>query len=276
VGNDVLFALGLTFLAGLGTAIGGLIGLFSKPSNKKFLTACLAFSAGVMLYISFAEVLLHAFEDLEYVFEDGVGIAFATIAFFVGIGLMMIIDKFMHPEDDVADILDSIESPEARKKAEKKKLHRTGVSSAFAIAIHNLPEGVLVFLGAMADPALGIGIAIAIAMHNIPEGIAVSAPIYHATGSRKRGFLVSLASGLTEPLGGLLAWLVLSNLFNEDAMSAVFGITFALVAGIMVYVSVHHLLPTAQRYGKHHTVMKWLFAGMAFIAATIVLIELFI
>jgi ZIP family zinc transporter len=142
-----------------------------------------------------------------------------------------------------------------------------GMFSALAIAIHNFPEGLATFMSAIQDPTLGISIAIAIAIHNIPEGISVSVPIYFATGDRKKAFFYSFLSGLSEPVGALIGYFVLFNFLSE----ALFGIVFAGVAGIMVYISLDELLPTAEKYGKHHIAIGGLIAGMIVMAISLVL-----
>jgi len=269
--NDVLFAFLLTFIAGLATGVGGLVVLFFKVENKKFLSICLSFSAGVMLYIAFAEIFLEAFESLEYAYGDGMGYLILTVSFFAGIALMAIIDKFIPHDESHTESLDTLPEHAPTLHKEKRELKRTGISTTIAVAIHNFPEGLITFLAALYDPAMGIAIAIAIIIHNIPEGIAMAAPIYHATGSKTKAFLVSIGAGLTEPLGALIAWLIFRNIF--DSFDGAFGIVFAAVGGIMVFVAIHQLLPTAQKYGKHHLVMKWLFAGMAVMAFSLVILE---
>ena len=142
-----------------------------------------------------------------------------------------------------------------------------GMFSALAIAIHNFPEGLATFIGAMSDPALGISIAVAIAIHNIPEGIAVSVPIYYATGSRKKAFWLSFLSGLAEPVGAVIGYFILRSVFNDST----FGFIFAGVAGIMIYISLDELLPTAEEYGEHHVAIGGLIAGMAVMAVSLLL-----
>jgi len=144
---------------------------------------------------------------------------------------------------------------------------RMGVFSALAISIHNFPEGMATFIGALHDPRMGVSIAGAIAIHNIPEGIAVSVPIYFATRSHKRAFLYSFASGLAEPIGALVGFFLLSSFFT----AATFGIVFALIAGIMVYISLDELLPTAEEYGEHHLAIGGLVGGMAVMGVSLVL-----
>jgi len=271
--SDTGFAFLLTVIAGSATGVGGLAILFSKETSKKFISVCLSFSAGVMLYISFAEILREAFETLEYEIGNGTGFMVATAAFFAGILITAAIDKIIPHDDDVTGLAEYIpqDSEDAIIQKDKQELKRTGVMAAIAIAIHNLPEGVIVFMAALHDPALGVAIALAIILHNIPEGIATAAPIYYSTGSRLKAFLFSFGTGFVQPVSALVAWALLRNVLND--MGAAFGIAFAVVAGIMVYVAIHQLLPAAQKFGKHHMVMKWLFAGMAVMAASIVALE---
>ena len=289
--NDVLFAFGLTVLAGAATGAGGLVAILSRNRNKKFLAICLSIAAGVMLYISFVEILGEAFEALESVFGyetyvAGYGYEYAghelaylitTAAFFAGIALMALVDKLISHDDKGIDLLELKTEKELKEtftNTERQELKRTGIMSAVAIAVHNFPEGLVTFLAALYNPALGIAVAIAIAIHNIPEGIAVAAPIYYATGSRSKALLTSILSGLTEPLGALLAffaWIFLRNLANDLELAV--GISFAAAGGIMVFVAIHQLLPAAQKYGKHHEVMRWLFAGMGIMALSLIALE---
>ena len=144
---------------------------------------------------------------------------------------------------------------------------RMGVFTALAIAIHNFPEGMATFVSALQSPEIAIPIVAAIAIHNIPEGIAVSVPIYQATGSKKKAFLYSFVSGLAEPVGALIGWLVLLPIMSDT----VFGIIFAAVAGIMVFISVDELLPSAREYGEHHLSIYGLIAGMMVMAVSLLL-----
>ena len=269
--NDITFAFLLSLLAGLTAGLGGLIIFFSKRQNMRFLSICLSFSAGVMIYVSFTEIFMKSLEDLEYIWDDGVAFAITTLTFFGGIVFMAIIDKFIPHDDKVFKLIAKKgENSSSMDSEEAANLNRMGLSTAAAIAIHNFPEGLVVFLAALHDPTLGIVIAIAIAIHNIPEGIAVAQPIYYATGSKTKALLITTASGLTEPIGALVGYFLLAQLFNE----AVLGISFALVGGIMVYIAFHQLLPTAQKYADHHTVLKSMFIGMAVMALSLVLLEL--
>ena len=266
--SDVWFAFLVTLVAGLFTGVGGLIALFAKKDNTNFLAICLSFSAGVMIYISFVEIFDKARESLEYVYGDEIGFLITSLAFFGGILIIALIDKLIPHEDETIQSLTSHEDNSILAKKDTKILKRMGLMSALAIAIHNFPEGLVTFLATLQDPTLGIAIAFAIAIHNIPEGIAVAIPIYYSTGSKKKAIFVSVLSGIAEPLGAIAAYFFLLSFFDES----MFGIVFALVGGIMIYISFNQLLPTAQKYGNHKSVMKGLFAGMFVMALSLIIL----
>jgi len=262
--KTVLFAFGLTVFAGLSTGIGSALAFYTKKTNKKFLSGALGFSAGVMIYVSLVEIFVKARFSLETVYGATKGYWITTIAFFGGIAVIALIDKFVPSGENPHHIR---EVNEMDKTQEESELLRMGLFSALAIAIHNFPEGLATFASAIQDPTLGISIAVAVAIHNIPEGIAVSVPIYFATGDRKKAFLYSFASGLSEPLGAILGYFLLMQFFSE----AMFGIVFAGVAGIMVYISLDELLPTAEKYGHHHIAIYGLIAGMMVMALSLLM-----
>jgi len=259
--NTILLAFGLTMIAGLATGIGSLIAILAKRTNTNFLCASLGFSAGVMLYVSFMELLPIASDELVSHFGDKTGTLGMMLAFFGGMGLIMLID-FLIPESNNPHELHGVEDmakPDIRQKA----LQRAGIIVALSLAIHNFPEGIATFSAAMSnDLSVAIPITIAIAIHNIPEGIAVSVPIYHATGNKRKAFWLSFLSGLAEPLGAVIAYLFLMPFWSP----LVNGLVMAGVAGIMVYISVDELLPTAEKYGKHHISIAGMVAGMIVMA----------
>lgn len=263
--SAIAFAFGLTLLAGLSTGIGSLMALFSRKFNPKFLAGSLGFSAGVMIYVSLVEIFTKAKISLTALYGAKPGYIFTVVAFFTGIAIIALIDKLV-PSYENPHELKNLAHPRAGGDYDRK-LMRMGLFSALAIGIHNFPEGLATFIGALQNPALGVSIATAIAIHNIPEGIAVSVPIYFATKSRQRAFYYSFASGLAEPLGALLGYFLLRAFFTEAA----FGVVFALVAGIMVYISLDELLPTAEEYGEHHIAIGGLVAGMLVMASSLVL-----
>ncbi|MBN2219930.1 MAG: zinc transporter ZupT [Kosmotogaceae bacterium] len=256
-------ALFLTSFAGLSTGIGSILAIFTKKTNTKFLSVSLGFSAGIMIYVSFVEIFVKSGESLQKIMGNGISNWVNVIAFFGGIGVIALID-FLVPSAENPHEMRDVDEMQARNKT----LLRMGVFVALAIAIHNFPEGLATFLAALEEPSLGIPIAFAIAIHNIPEGIAVAVPIYQATGSRKKAFLYSFLSGLAEPAGALIGFSLINILFNELA----FGVVFAGVAGIMVYISLDELLPSAEKYGKHHLSISGLIAGMGLMAISLLLL----
>ncbi len=254
--NEVLFAFSLTLIAGLSTGVGSALAFFTKQTNKKFLSVVLGFSAGVMIYVSLVEIFAEARISLEGIYGAQKGYLYTTIAFFIGVFVIAIIDNEAR---DVSEI--------ENKDNEESELMRMGLFSALAIAIHNFPEGIATFVAALQNPTLGISIAIAIAIHNIPEGIAVSVPVYFATNSKKKAFKLSFISGLSEPAGAILGYLILIPFLN----GAMFGIIFAGVAGIMVYIALDELLPTAHKYGHNHEAIYGLVLGMMVMASSLIL-----
>lgn len=271
--ENVLSAFVLTLFAGLATGIGSLLAFTARPTNKKFLAVALGFSAGVMIYVSMIEIFVKAKESLVAEFGDTRGYLYTTIAFFVGMFLITLIDKFVpdfenpHEAHTVSELDQPAEATTAGKAMSAAKLHRMGLLSALAIGIHNFPEGLATFIAALKDPTLGVSIAVAIAIHNIPEGIAVSIPIYHSTGSRRKAFCYSFLSGISEPIGALVGYFLLLPLFNET----MFGLIFAGVAGIMVFISLDQLLPAAEKFGEHHLCTYGVVIGMIVMAVSLVL-----
>lgn len=261
----VLNAFLLTLFAGLSTGIGSALAFFTKKTNTKFLSISLGFSAGVMIYVSFVEILPKANVSLSAVLGDKQGSWLTAISFFAGIMFIALIDKLI-PSGENPHEVKRIEDME--KKDSKTKLMRMGMFTALAIGIHNFPEGLATFTAALNDPELGLAIAIAIAIHNIPEGIAVSVPIYYATGSRKKAFTLSFLSGLSEPIGALIGYAILMPFMSDTT----FGILFAAVAGIMVFISLDELLPAAREYGEHHLSIYGLIIGMAVMAISLLLL----
>lgn len=251
--KDVLTAVLLTAIAGLSTGIGGLTVFCSRNMNKKFLAFTLGISAGVMIYISFVELFANAGEGLCGIYGEKSGTVINTIAFFCGIGFVALVDR-MIPDGSVG----TGNKPD--------KLLRTGMLTAVALSVHNFPEGMATFVSALQSPNLAIPIVAAIAIHNIPEGIAVAVPIYYGTRNKGKAFLYSLLSGLTEPLGAIVGYIILMP-FMTDTVN---WIVFSVVAGIMVFISVDELLPAAQEYGEHNLSVAGLVTGMIVMAVSLI------
>ena len=251
-------ALVLSLLAGLSTGVGGLLVLLFRTTNKKFLSVALGFSAGIMIYISFMELLPDAKTHLTLGMGASKGGLLSILAFFIGIVLIAAIDKLV-PEHENPHELHNIEELEKCDiNPHAHKLMKTSILTAIAITIHNFPEGMVTFVAAVSGLKLGIAVAIAVAIHNIPEGIAVAIPVYCATGSRRKAFLYSLLSGAAEPLGAVFAFLFLAPYLTDTLL----GLLFAGISGIMVYISFDELLPTARLYGEHHLTIYGLLSGM--------------
>ncbi|WP_027721643.1 zinc transporter ZupT [Maridesulfovibrio zosterae] len=273
--DNAMFALGLTLFAGLSTGIGSALAFFAKKTNTRFLSLSLGFSAGVMIYVSFMEIMVKAKTALQADLGSVAGTWTAVIAFFGGIAVIAVIDKLVpsyenpHEMHRVEEMTEKgiQEENKLESEAGKKKLFRMGTMAALAIGIHNFPEGLATFTAAISDPHLGVAIAVAIAIHNIPEGIAVSVPIYYATGDKKKAFIYSFLSGLAEPVGALVGYVLLMPFMSPT----VFGVIFAGVAGIMVFISLDELLPAAEEYGEHHLSIYGLVAGMGVMAVSLLL-----
>ena len=285
--SRIVLALGLTLFAGLATGIGGLIAFFARRTKTAFLAFSLGFSAGVMIFISFTELLPDAAGLLELAYSSRAASWITFLSFIAGIGLSAVIDKLVPSEGNPHELKRVEQMHPAAVDADKPgcqgqggrhqrgmhrvrdhRLMRIGTFTAIAIAIHNFPEGIATFMSVMSDVAVGVSITVAIAIHNIPEGIAISVPVYYATGSRRKALLWSVMSGFSEPVGAFAGYLILS-LFNTDIS---LGYVFAIVAGIMVYISFDELLPAAHKYGKHHVAIYGLISGIIVIGMSLILL----
>lgn len=256
--ENIFLAFLLTLIAGLSTLLGSFITFVFKKENKSFLSLSLGFSAGVMIYISMIEMLNSSKELLTSSLEGKTGDYVSIIAFFSGMLLILLINRCI-PED----------LEQKKSKEGKNSLMRTGTVTALVIGIHNFPEGLATFISALKEPMVALPLVIAIAIHNIPEGIAVSAPIYRASGSKKKAFLFCMLSGIAEPLGALIGYAILMPFVND----LVFGIVYALVAGIMVFISFDELLPSANGEEKSSTSIYGLILGMLIMAVSLVLLK---
>jgi ZIP family zinc transporter len=263
----VLFAFALTLGAGLATGIGGLLAFFSKRTNTRFLSVALGFSAGVMLYVSMIEIFAKSQTMLVQEMGRVKGSWAASGAFFLGFIMIAVIDHIVPSGENPHEVRMIEDMDIDPQQVADDKLMRMGLFTALAVAIHNFPEGLVTFLAAMQDPSLGIPVAIAIAIHNIPEGIAVAVPIFYATGSRVRALWISFLSGLSEPLGALIGYILLFRYLSNS----LFGLLFASVAGIMVFISLDELLPAAREYGEPHLSLYGLLAGMMVMSVSLLM-----
>ena len=276
-GNGIISALILTLTAGSATGIGGALVLFKKKLSSRFLAGALGLSAGVMIFISLAEMFPEA-QEMIGAAGTAHGEALVLVAFFVGMGIITLIDflipEYENPHEAPGLSLDARTSAVEAigQTASEKAMHRLGIMSALAIAIHNFPEGIATFIGALNDPEMGAGITFAIAIHNIPEGIAVAIPIYYATKSKAKALLYATLSGFSEVIGALLC-LAVTAVFGLELTGggATFPLVLSAVAGIMIYISLDELLPTAEKYGKHHIAIAGVVGGMAVMAVSLLI-----
>ncbi|EAL4623677.1 zinc transporter ZupT [Campylobacter jejuni] len=285
--EQIFIAMLLTLFAGFSTAIGSIIAFFSRKDDLRVLSLGLGFSAGVMIYISFMEILPTALKDFKNYYNSHWAELLGLACFFGGILISLLIDKLIpedvnphEPKEDLSELKicplpQKGQNPPKFHPGEKlhqintKALKRTGIFTALAIAIHNFPEGFATFISSLDNLTLGIAIAIAVAIHNIPEGLAVSLPIYHATGDKKKAFVYSALSGFAEPLGAFVGALILLPFIGDLTLA----ISFAVIAGIMVFISLDELLPAAKTYDKAHDSLYGLIAGMMIMALSLNLLE---
>jgi ZIP family zinc transporter len=262
--ENYIIAFILTLFAGLSTSIGAVIAFFSKTKTEKFLSLGLGFSAGVMIYVSFMEILQKSAESFTQLVSSEVkGEFLSLVCFFLGIAIIAIIDRLIpqdvNPHEPKSEAqLQELKPDNKNNVILDSSLKRTGIFTALAIGIHNFPEGFATFISSLDNLTLGLSIALAIAIHNIPEGMAVSLPIYHSTGNKKKAFWYATLSGFAEPIGAIIGFFILFPFMGE----ATLGITFGLVAGIMIYISFDELLPAARVYGNAHTTIAGLVLGM--------------
>lgn len=250
--QDAFRALLLSLGAGLSTLLGALMVIFVKGRSEKLVTVSLGFAAGVMVSVSFLDMLPAATNALTIWAGRQMGVVLSVVALLLGVFIATGLDRLV---------------PHEYKKGEEKShgnMYRLGMMSMLAIGVHNFPEGIATFMAGVSDVKLGLSIAVAIALHNIPEGITVAMPVYFATGNKKRAFMYTFLSGISEPIGALLAYLVLRPFLNDLMLGVVFGI----VAGIMLYIAIEELIPSSRQYGFTRLALTATFAGICMMPLT--------
>ena len=276
-----LFALLLSTLAGLSTLVGGFATFFIKKNSLKFLSFGLGLSAGTMLFISLVDLYPESYTLINKQMGQNY-LWLAIILFAIGMLIAILIDYFIpdHIQANMfskqiganetnTDSSDSIVNENA--EIQLGKIKRAGLLTALAVAIHNFPEGLATFFMTAQNVTLGIGIVFAIAIHNIPEGMAISIPVYQATHSKRKSFLYCFLSGMAEPIGGAIGFFVIKLLFPNLCI----GILFALVAGIMTYISIDTLLPLSKDYDTGHYSISGVVIGMLIMGIAIIVLELY-
>lgn len=247
--KNVVYSLLISFFAGISTLLGGLVVYLKFKDKNSFIAFALSFSLSVMISLSIFELLPDSFITLSSRFGLLVGIIFTTVMFLVGKFLVTKINKKLA-------LLQN-----------KDNLYRVGLLSMIALMLHNFPEGIATFMASYNDLSAGISLGIAIMLHNIPEGISISVPIYYATGSKKRGVIYSLISGLAEPLGAILAFIVLKNYINDITIALV----LVIVAGIMITISINEMLPEVNSYNKKNISILGMIIGVILVIVNLLL-----
>ena len=246
-------ALMLSFIAGMSTLLGTLIVFVIKKKSERLVSASLGFAGGVMISVSFTDLLPNANELLLGYFGEKMGIVISTLFLLVGVLIAGGLDRFVPHIDEHHE-----------EEYKHQNLFRVGFVSTLAIGLHNFPEGIATFMAGYEDITLGISITLAIAMHNIPEGISVAMPIYFSTGSFKKAFKYTFLSGIAEPIGALLAFLVLKPYINDFSLGAI----FSLISGIMLYIAIEELIPSSRQYGYIKTALTATFIGIVLMPLT--------
>lgn len=252
--KNSIFPLILSTIAGLSTVLGAVIVFFTKNRNERFLTFALGFSAGVMITVSFTDLFPTAENAISKYHGKVSGILWSILFLLIGALMAYLIDSFIPAE----------EKGTVPKVKNDFDIFRVGLVSTIALMIHNFPEGIATFVSSYQDTRLGLSVTFAIALHNIPEGIAIAMPIYFATKSRFKAIKYSFLSGIAEPLGALIAFLCLKPFINE----LILGIIFAVVCGIMLYISFAELIPSSRKYGYTRISLASIFLGICIMPIT--------
>lgn len=285
----VWLALAITVGAGLATVLGSFLVIFARQTNTRLLAFGLAFAGGAMVYVSLVEIFVKSQGAFSVTYPPKQAYALATIAFFCGVVLLVLIDRLVpNPHHGVSETEVKVEigglprplgaavtmeapplHPPAAAAADRQMIARVGLMAALAITAHNLPEGLATFFATLENPTVGLPLAMAIAIHNIPEGVSIAVPVYYATGSRSKAVLATALSGLAEPFGALVGYLVLAPFLSD----AIFGAVFGVIAGAMVFLALDELLPAARRYAQGHETVYGIVIGMAALALSLVLFK---
>lgn len=247
----------LTLIAASTTVLGALFSVFFRRDNAKVLSLCLSFSAGVMIYLSFMEILPKGMDQIK---SAGHSPWWSAVAFFGGIGLIMLIDtltpSLSHPQEEGHNHTDH-------------SMEKLSFMTMVLITLHNFPEGMAVYSVASNTGDISWSLVLAIAIHNVPEGIVIAAPLYFATGNRGKAILMASLSALAEPIGGLLGYEIFKAVFQGITI----GVVFCFVSGIMIFLSLEQLLPEARKQGDHHWATYGTVGGMLFMAISLILLS---
>lgn len=278
--GNVFISFLLTLFVGLTMGFGSLFSFLIKEGNKKFLSLALSFSAGIMIYLSFMEILPEGMHLLEENIPGTSGKIVVLVSFFGGMIFIAFLEKIVHSmgghhhphiEGDHQHSHSHSHGEVADHRKEdhlnKKHLEKLAIMTAISIGIHNLPEGLAIFTAGLKDITIAIPLGVAVILHNIPLSIAISVPIYYSTKSKKKTFIYSTLVGLCQPLGAVIGYALFSSFFSD----MLFGVLFSIIAGIMVFISLDELLPASQQYEDHHFSVYGTILGMMVMAVSLML-----
>lgn len=244
-----IYGIAVSLIAGLSTLIGYLF-IYIKGDSNKIVSKCLAFASGVMISLSVIDLLPNSISMLNTMHNFKLSIIYSFVLFWIGFFMCHFISKFITEKES--------------------KLYKTGIITMLGIMMHNIPEGIATFILSTIDLKLGILLAIAIILHNIPEGIGISIPIYHSTKSKKKAFLYTFISGISEPFGGILALIFLYKYIDNS----IIGLLYSLIAGLMIYIGYFELLKTSLYYNNKKNTILYSLIGAIFIIIVEILLKM--
>lgn len=228
----------LSSIAGVSTIIGSLIIFISKKRTLNFLIGGIAFASGVMFFLSILDLIPESIIFLTNSYKIKPSILITLVFFVLGVCLSIIINKLFP------------------STMNNKNLYKLGIITMIGITIHNIPEGIATFITTNENIKLGISITIAITMHNIPEGISIALPIYYYTKSKKKAIFYTVICALSEPIGAIIAYLFLKPNYLT------LGIVYAIIAGIMTYISMYELFPSITKYKRYRITYTFYILGL--------------
>ena len=238
-----VYAFLLSTIAGISTIIGFLF-IFIKRDREDIISKSLGFASGVMITISIIDLIPNSLNLIITKYSFIHSLFVVLIGFLIGIISSSIVDQ-------------KIEN----NSKKQSKLYKLGIITMLVIMMHNIPEGIATFITSTNNLKLGITLTVAIALHNIPEGISISIPIYYSTSNKLKAFLYTLISGISEPLGAIIAYLFLSRVVGDVTL----GIIYGVIAGMMINIGINELYKESINYNKKNTFIYFIIGSIIMI-----------